>query len=153
MSAENKATVRRLIEEGFNGGDLSVFDELVAPSFVNHDPPPGVPPTREGWKQLSTGFRAAFPDMHIHIEEEIAEGDLVTSRFVAHGTHQGELMGIPATGKEVTVSGINIALWDLAGRAAGQHHGEVGGIRHDGHDGAARRGPAARRIIPVARHG
>ena len=109
MSAENKATVRRLIEEGFNGGDLSVFDELVAPSFVNHDPPPGVPPTREGWKQLSTGFRAAFPDMHIHIEEEIAEGDLVTSRFVAHGTHQGELMGIPATGKEVTVSGINIA--------------------------------------------
>ena len=109
MSAENKAIVRRLIEEGFNRGNLDLYDELIAPDFVNHSAPPGVPPTREGWKQLATMFRAAFPDIHFHIEDEIAEGARVTTRFSGHGTHQGELMGIPATGKEVTVSGINIA--------------------------------------------
>ena len=53
-------------------------------------------------------FRGAFPDIHFHLEHEIAEGDLVTTRFTGHGTHQGELMGIPATGKEVTFSGIVI---------------------------------------------
>ena len=109
MSEENKAIFRRFVEEGFNQGDLDVFNELVAPDFVNHSAPPGVPPTREGWKQLAGMFRAAFPDMHLHIEDEIAEGDRVTTRFTAHGTHQGELMGIPATGKEVNVGGINIA--------------------------------------------
>ncbi len=109
MSAENKAIMRRLIEEGFNKGDLELFDELVAPDFVNRSAPPGVPATREGWKQLSSMLRAGFPDVQFHIEDEIAEGDLVTTRFTGHGTHQGELMGIPATGKEATFSGINIA--------------------------------------------
>ncbi len=109
MSADNKAIMRRLIEEGFNRGNLEVYEELVAPDFVNHSPPPGAPPTREGWKQGAAMFRAAFPDLHFHIEDEIAEGDLVTTRFTGHGTHQGELMGIPATDKEITFSGINIA--------------------------------------------
>jgi steroid delta-isomerase-like uncharacterized protein len=108
MSAENKAIPRRLIEEGFNQGNLDVWDELVAPDFVNHSAPPGVPPTREGWKQIMTIFRTAFPDIHLHIEDQIAEGDLVTTRWTGHGTHQGELMGIPATGREMTVSGIII---------------------------------------------
>ena len=109
MSAENKAIMRRLIEEGFNRGNLEVYDELVAPDFVNHSAPPGAPPTREGWKQGAAMFRAAFPDLHFHIEDEIAEGDLVVTRFTGHGTHQGELMGIPATDKDLTFSGINIA--------------------------------------------
>jgi steroid delta-isomerase-like uncharacterized protein len=108
MSAENKATFRRLVE-GLNQGNLDVYDEVVAPDFVNHSAPPGVPPTREGWKQLAAMFRAAFPDLHFHIEDEIADGDLLTTRWTAHGTHQGELMGIPATGKEATIGGINIA--------------------------------------------
>ena len=54
-------------------------------------------------------FKAAFPDMHLHIEDEIAEGDKITIRFTGHGTHRGELMGIPATGKEVNFAGISIA--------------------------------------------
>jgi predicted ester cyclase len=99
MSAENKATFRRLVE-GLNQGNLDVYDEVVAPDFVNHS---------EGWKQLAAMFRAAFPDLHFHIEDEIADGDLLTTRWTAHGTHQGELMGIPATGKEATIGGINIA--------------------------------------------
>jgi steroid delta-isomerase-like uncharacterized protein len=109
MSAENKAIIRQLIEEGINQGDLDVFDELVAPDFVSHSAPPDVPPTRKGWKQLVTMFRAALPDLQIHIDDEIAEGDRITTRFMVHGTHQGELMGIPATGKEVTISGIMIS--------------------------------------------
>ena len=109
MSEANKAIARRFIEEGINQTNLDIFDELVAPDFVNHSAPPGVPPTREGWKQLATMFRTAFPDLHLQIEDEITEGDRVTTRFTAHGTHQGELMGIPATGKEVTIGGINIA--------------------------------------------
>jgi steroid delta-isomerase-like uncharacterized protein len=108
MSAENKAIVRRLFEEGFNEGKLELLDELVAPNFVNRSPQPGLPPTREGWKQSAAGMRAAFPDMHVHIDDEIAEGDRVVNRFTAHGTQKGEMMGIPATGKEVSVTGISI---------------------------------------------
>jgi predicted ester cyclase len=108
MSKENKVIALRLIEEGFNAGNLHVFDELVADSFVNHNPGFGLPPTLDGWKQSAAGMRAAFPDMHVHVEDQIAEGDLVVGRFTAHGTHQGELMGIPATGKGVTVGGIYI---------------------------------------------
>jgi steroid delta-isomerase-like uncharacterized protein len=107
MSEENKAIVRSLYE-GFNEGELDRVVEASAPDFVNHSAPRGVPPTREGWKQLLAMFRAAFPDIHFHLEREIAEGDLVTTQFTGHGTHQGELMGIPATGKEVTMSGIVI---------------------------------------------
>jgi steroid delta-isomerase-like uncharacterized protein len=109
MSEENKATMRRFVEEWFNQGNLALFDELVSPDFVNHSAPPGVPPTREGWKQLATMFKAAFPDMQLHIEDEIAEGDQITIRFTAHGTHRGELMGIPATGKEINIGGISMA--------------------------------------------
>ncbi len=107
MSEENKAIVRGLYE-GFNTGDLDRVVEASAPDFVNHSAPRGIPPTREGWKQLLNMFRAAFPDIHFDLEHEIAEGDLVTTRFTGHGTHQGEIMGIPATGKEVAFSGIVI---------------------------------------------
>ena len=109
MSQENRAILRRFVDEGFNQGNLDLFDQLVAPDFVNHSAPPGVPPTREGWKQMAGMFLAAFPDMQLHIEDEIAEGDKITIRFTAHGTHQGELMGIPATGKEINVGGISMA--------------------------------------------
>jgi steroid delta-isomerase-like uncharacterized protein len=108
MSAQNKAIVRRLYD-AFNAGDTDAFDEVVSPDFVNHSAPPDVPPTREGWKQVVSMFLTAFPGMQLQIEDEIAEGDLVTTRFTGRGTHQAELMGIPATGKEVHVTGIFIA--------------------------------------------
>ena len=109
MSAENKAIVRRLMEETINQKNLDVFDELVAPDFVNHSAPPGAPSTREAWKQSVAMMGAALPDAHLHIEDEIAEGDRVTTRFTIHGTHQGELMGIPATGRQVNFGSIHIA--------------------------------------------
>ena len=107
MSEENKALMRRLIE-GFNSGDLEVYDELVALDFVDHSAPPGSPATREAWKQKAAMFRSAFPDIQVNIEHSIAEGDLVTTHTLATGTHQGELMGIPASGKEISVRGMHI---------------------------------------------
>jgi len=111
MSAEeNKRIVRRLFEEVMNRGNLALLDELVAPDYVDHDPanPPDLPPGREGLKQLISGYRAAFPDMQMTIEEQVAEGDKVVTRWTTRGTHKGELMGIAPTGKQATVTGIFI---------------------------------------------
>lgn len=108
MSEENKAVSRRVIEESFNQGNLAVIDELVAADYVDHNLPPGFPEGREGFKQLVAMYRAAFPDVQMTVEDVFAEGDKVAFRWTAIGTHQGELMGIPATNKQVTVTGIEI---------------------------------------------
>ena len=109
MSAEgNKAIVRRFVEEVQNGGDLMVLDELAAPGYVNHSAPPGVPADREGLKQLTAMFRRAFPDGRMTIEDMVAEGDRVATRKTFRGTHRGELMGIPPTGREVAIGLIDI---------------------------------------------
>jgi steroid delta-isomerase-like uncharacterized protein len=109
MSADTKAIARRLLEEAFNSGNLAVVDELVAPEFVNHDA--ALPePTRgiEGAKANITAYREAFPDLRLTIEQQLAEGEFVTTRWSARGTHQGELMGMAPTGKQATVTGITI---------------------------------------------
>lgn len=111
MSTEqNKAVVRRFFEEVFEQGNLAVVDEIVAPNSVNGGPgtPPGLPPGPEGSKMLVTGYRNAFPDIHFTIDEQIAEGDKVVTRWTGHGTHKGELAGIPATGKSATVTGMGV---------------------------------------------
>lgn len=109
MSAENKALVRRLVEEAYNGGRLDVTDELVAGDFVGHDPSlPEEVRGPAGAKELIAGYRAAFPDIHVTIEDQIADGDRVVTRWSVKGTHQGELMGMPATGKQATVTGMTI---------------------------------------------
>ena len=112
MSTEtNKALIRRIFEEGMNGGRPDVYDETVAPDYVNYDfpaPAPGL----EGFKLVDAMFKAAFPDMRVTIEEEIAEGDKVATRGYFSGTHKGEFMGIPPTGKTIKVSYIDI--WRVA---------------------------------------
>lgn len=109
MSADtNKEIVRRLGVEPWEG-NVGVIDELVAPGYVGHDPAGPDQRGPEGVKEFVTGYLAAFPDGRITIDEQIAEGDVVASRWTGRGTHQGELMGIPATGKQVTVSGITIS--------------------------------------------
>ena len=102
MSEEKKAVVRRfneLVEQYWRTGDADAFDEVVASDFVHHAP--GLPPDLEGMKQALPMFRAAFPDMRLTVEEMIAEGDKVVDRVTVRGTHEGELMGIPASGKQV----------------------------------------------------
>ena len=105
---ENKAIVQRAVE-AFNQGDSDAVDELFAADYVDHDPSrAGLPPGPEGVKQAWGAFRAAFPDLQGTIEDMIAEGDKVVVRGAVRGTHRGELMGIPATGKQVTVTLIDI---------------------------------------------
>ncbi|MFQ5944520.1 MAG: ester cyclase [Anaerolineales bacterium] len=108
MSEENKAIARRFFEEVWNQGNLKVVDELLGPDFVASGVPSGIPPHREGFKEFVTMNRAAFPDMNIYIEDQIAEGDLVITRFKIRGTHQGVFAGIPPTNKQVTGTGIGI---------------------------------------------
>ncbi len=108
MSEENKALVRRFIDEVINKGDLSVIDELTSPSVVDHSAPPGLPSGPEGIKQMLTMFRTAFPDLNGTLEDLIAEGDRVAVRYTTRGTHQGDFMGIAATGKQIAIEGIEI---------------------------------------------
>jgi ketosteroid isomerase-like protein len=96
MSAEeNKALVRRFVDEVQSAGDIDLIDGLCSPEIVNHSAPPGVPPDREGVKQLTAMFRRAFPDSYFTVEDMIAEADKVVTRKTFRGTHEGELMGIP----------------------------------------------------------
>lgn len=110
MSTEaNKSIVRRYVEEVQNEGNLAALEELTAPAYVNHGAPPGVPPNREGIKQLTAIFRQAFPDGRMTIEDMVAEADRVATRKTFRGTHQGELMGVPPTGKAVAIGLMDIA--------------------------------------------
>lgn len=105
---ENKALVRRHVEEAWNKGNLSVLDEIMAPNLVNHNAPPGITPDREGFKQIISMHRKAFSDLHVTVEDMVAEGDKVVNRWTVSGTHKGEYMGIAPTGKQVTLTGISI---------------------------------------------
>ena len=104
----NKALLRRFYEELWTKGDLEAISELVAENYVDHHPLPGTPPGREGLAALITTWRRAFPDMCETCEDLIAEGDKVVGRFTMRGTHSGEFMGVPPTGRRVTMSGIDI---------------------------------------------
>ncbi len=101
MSAENKAIARRAIE-GFNRGELDAVTALVSADYVYHGPN-GDLQGPDGWKQLAEVYRAAFPDATMTIEDQIAEGDRVVTRTTATGTHRGDLGGIAASGRFVSV--------------------------------------------------
>jgi predicted ester cyclase len=113
MSAEqNKALLRRIFEEAFNQNKPSVLDELIAPNFRTYDPPLGMEPNREGFRQILAKYHATFPDMHLTIEDEFADGDYVIQRGYATGTHKGEFQGLPPTEKKVKINVIHI--WRFA---------------------------------------
>lgn len=101
--------VRRIFDLVFNQGDLAIVDELLAPGSITHIPAWGMPNNRMGLKQLIASFRAAFPDLHCTIEDEIHEGDRLAAHWTMHGTHQGQFLGNPPTGRPVEVQGIIFA--------------------------------------------
>ncbi len=111
MSAEeNKAIVRRMLDELFSQGNLHLVDEIIAPDFVEHDP--NMPEDLHGpeaFREYVLAYRSAFPDMHIAVEDQVAEGDKVATRWTGTGTHQGELTGIAPTGTQVTVAGMDVS--------------------------------------------
>ena len=108
---ENKAIVRRCNEDVFNKKNVSALDEFLASNVVHHSLPPGVPQDRDGFKQFVSVLLAAFPDLHITIEDMIAEGDKVVARATTSGTHKGEFIGIPPTGKQATWT--EIFIWRI----------------------------------------
>jgi predicted ester cyclase len=108
VSEENKALVRQLIKE-VEKGNLNVMDEVLAPDFVDHDLLPDQEPDCEGYKRGLSEDRAAFSNLDIAIEDQIAEGDKVVTRLTWRGTHdQGTFIGMAPTGKEVEVTAIFI---------------------------------------------
>lgn len=101
---EGNALINRFYDEGWNANSLAVYDELVTDDFVDHQAMPGLPPGRAGFVALNVMFRSAFPDVWVTVDDIVTEGDLVAARWTSTGTHQGDLFGIPATGKSVKIT-------------------------------------------------
>lgn len=121
MSTEdNKAAVHRVFEEVWNQGKVAVLDELCAPNFILHETGEPDDLTREDLKSYVTEHHSTFPDLHFTIEDVIAEGEHVVARYTVRGTNTGDFvspeMRIPATGKQIAVTGIYIARF-AGGRA------------------------------------
>jgi steroid delta-isomerase-like uncharacterized protein len=108
VSDHNKALMERFYAEVVNEGNLDLIDELLTDDFVEHEDFPGMPPGREGVKWFFGTFKTAFPDGTMTPEAMIAEGDLVAVRISVRGTHQGEFMGVPATGKQVEFQAVDL---------------------------------------------
>ena len=105
----NKAAVIRFNQAVIERGDEAAFHELMAPEFVNRTAAPGMPAGPEGMLHtFNQIMRPAFPDLKVEIHDQIAEGDKVTTRKTIHGTHRGELFGIPATNKRIAIEVIDI---------------------------------------------
>lgn len=105
MGPNDPETVyRRVVDEVINGGNYAALDDLATPDFVEHEEfPPGIPQNREGVKQFFSLLRTAFPDQRVTIENLVIQGDMVAARLMATGTHRGDFVGIPPTGKQVSM--------------------------------------------------
>jgi steroid delta-isomerase-like uncharacterized protein len=110
MSEENRALARRWAEDVMNQRNLDAVDEIYASDFVGHDPTmPEDIRGAEGRREFYSMYQSAFPDAEITIEDQVAEGDKVVTRWTGRGTHQGELLGVPPSGNRVEVTGITIS--------------------------------------------
>ncbi len=106
---ENKKISWRLQEEVFGQGKLESVDELLAPDYVSHAPgDPVLSRGPEDIKEVVRSYHSAFPDINFAVEQQVAEGDMVVTRWTARGTHRGEFMGISPSGKRIEVSGMSM---------------------------------------------
>jgi steroid delta-isomerase-like uncharacterized protein len=108
MSADNKALVRRYVEEVLNKKNLDLIDQLFARAFIDHDSSMPEAKGPAGVKRLAAMAHASFPDLHFTIEDMVAEGNRVVYRYSLRGTHQNEFIGMAATGRQINVTGIHI---------------------------------------------
>jgi steroid delta-isomerase-like uncharacterized protein len=108
MSADSNTALVRRYFEATRQRDLTTIDQLLAEDFVTHNPVRGTPPDREGVKQVAMLLERVFPDAQTNIEEMLTESDRVVARWSWRATHQGELLGIPASGKQVSMTGISM---------------------------------------------
>jgi steroid delta-isomerase-like uncharacterized protein len=104
---DHAATMRRAYDL-LNAGDIDEFGTLLSDDFVEHEVTPGLEPNREGVMQFFTMYRAGFPDLRFEPEEYFTNGDKVAVYVRVTGTHSGEFMGMPATGKSIDVHGVDI---------------------------------------------
>ena len=118
MSEENKEKMRRVLEEAFGQGKVEVIDEVLHADFVCYDPNSESGEIRgaDTIKGEIEYFRNAVPDLTYTVEDQVAEGDKVVSRYTVSGTHQGEFFGIPGSGKRIEMTGINIDRFDESGK-------------------------------------
>lgn len=107
MSEDAKALLQRFYSE-VNSGHLEVIDDVIADDFVEHEEFPGIEQNKAGVKQFFTMFRSAFPDMRMEADQIVAEGDMLCAHGTTTGTHQGEFMGMPPTGKRIEVHGFDM---------------------------------------------
>ena len=105
---ENKTIVRTWMEKGWNEHNEAVVDDLFAPEFVLH----GFAANREEWREFFTSFIKAVPDVHVAVDDQVAEGDKVVTRWTMRGTHKGELMGVAAKGNRFEITGMNICRFE-----------------------------------------
>lgn len=110
--AEHKEIVRRVSTEAYGGGNFDVIDEYFDDDFVSHNPVMDDVHGPEEYKEFVSMFRSAFPDMEVSVEDQIAEGNKVVDRHTVKATHEGELLGIEATGMEIEVEGIVIVRFE-----------------------------------------
>ena len=107
-TADLEALTRRFYDEVFVQGKLDLIDEFVHDDFVEHEELPGLPPGKEGLRVFTTMMREAFPDLSVTVNDIIVGGNKLVSRIRLSGTHNGEFMGIPPTGKTIDVQAIDI---------------------------------------------
>lgn len=101
---KNKAIVMRFNKEFIEAGNTAVFNELVSPDVINHTAPSGVPNTAQGiFDMIMAGLRTAFPDLTVTVHQQVAEGDMVVTRKSFHGTHSKDFLGLPPSGKKVSM--------------------------------------------------
>jgi steroid delta-isomerase-like uncharacterized protein len=108
---DNIATTQRL-GEAVNSGNLDALHEVFAPNVIDRDPASDQVPGPEGFIHFFTGFRAAFPDLSISVEQLVADEDNVAIAYTVTGTHQGDFLGIPATGRKIKARGLQIARFE-----------------------------------------
>lgn len=137
---DHEGTMRRLYEL-INAGDVDGFDQVMAADFVEHEEAPGLAPTREGTIEFFRMYLAAFPDLRFDVEDMLSSGDKVVTRARATGTHGGEFMGMPPTGKRFDVQLTDIMRFGADGLA--RHWGVLDALAMMQQLGAMPEGPGS----------
>lgn len=112
MSQQDNIAATQRLGEAVNSGNLEILREVFAPTAIDRDPASDQSPGAEGFIQFFTGFRAAFPDLNVSVEQLVADENNVAIAYTITGTHQGDFLGIPATGRQIKARGMQIARFE-----------------------------------------
>lgn len=112
MANERNIQTQERMGEAINTGNLDVFDEIMSPTVVDHDPAPDQKPGPEGFKEFFTTMRTAFPDLEIEVDHLVADDDSVAFAYRVRGTHQGDFQGLAPTGRRIDARGLQISRFE-----------------------------------------